>query len=727
MSETNETLIQAHPDNETQGEFVNIPQWKEKLFIAIAVTEYYNNNKSKFYIDSISAYAEKNELVFEKYLNDWEYLHLVDTSGNKIVIDLSLNTFKIHDSLEWAKYTKEKSQITLSNDLEKLDDVLAAMEHIFKLNESEVRGYINDDDIVTVTTFWDDLKWKDLNFLSDSARELFVKIHFLSKESATSIEHKKDLSEKYQKYLQYVMWIWDKYEGGISYIQLPEEQIDVVVWSILSPMNTSESFYYLIDVHAQIDSNNFQSSSVEEYYKLLAKKLHLSIFKKLKNDEWTTDWDYIELAKIITGRLIQTKEIPILYSKETKETEYRNDIDSKLKDPDLANQILLHMMYREGWVISKIQNDPDFKIEDEKIKNRSAWEVVNNCVEKLNERQITYIERTEKDGEVIETEKIVDGREFIEANMGPEILQLWNQSYDSLSIQDKVLISTLARLEEKLADKKMRGARTGYKKKLPETLENLITVFNEISQDAYDDVRELYEDNFEWTFWNLNWDWKDSSDFNSAELEPLEKEALELFNEINGNGFFDLSDKWWATAWTVGKIGAVIWLAILVAWPATATALGTKTAAVIGTKTVWLMWTKTAAALTTTKAVAAVWTITQWTAIWGAASVMSMWVMWKGYDSWEEFKWDASTDIAFWALTWAIWWGLVIKYWSQWAKYISREGLQNSWIFAGDLAFLGLLPEWIRADKIEEYFSVDKFQDIQSSWEEKMTQELSDK
>ncbi len=695
-----ETPVEESEENK-ESEITTTVPWFEKLWLLWVLQSQFESTPQQ-----IDLQQRLSDIIINRF--DWKLLWfslewnflICHTNWEKGAEKWYINLKKI--DLEAIEYLsaeeifqeKERKNHQVHNDLEKLDTVLNAMDSVFHNNEKELFDYLWDDDTYSNNTpkeesksnlFWESLEWKNLLELQSIADSILNWLWWLKNTISENPKYQDDYVWSHKRYLEFLMWIWDTYEWWAKYLKKTPKQIEDLVDNILSSMSISYCLDYLVNIHEKIDSNNYQSISVERSYEQIARKLHLEIFKKMINDADVSDQDFLKFSKIITGRNFEEKSVRNPMSNSEHVVYTMSNIDDNLKDPELANNILLYMMYRENGIISKLQQESSFKIEDKKLWEKKPVDIASGLVSSINNRKIS-----------LPNWNLVDGNNFVKGIFWINIKEIEWVEYKDLSLENKIIISTMFRLEKKIRVKNTRWARTGYvQKKLD--IQGLDTALKEVAQESYELIGDSFKDSMSGWWWNFNGDPALSLEW----LSDIQKESLKLFNDINGIGAFDLSDKSWKKMKTWAKIWAVIWLALLVWWPM-------------------------AAAYSSSL-------IIQWATIGATASVISIWWLWKWYDTKNEAIVDIWSDIIVWSATWAIWWVvawwlwiswqrffatklhidgnksyLIWKWlWEQWAAYLSKWWVTNAWIFAWDLAVLWLWAEWHRSNWSENKFHWD--------------------
>lgn len=664
-------------------------------------------NLNKFYSENwdfvlVSDAIEKSQQVQDLFIKKLKELNIQKETIQKIEIKTNwemivsyLNgekkediVFHLLDDNEIFKWNidelnqqRESQVLDTVNELEKTDKILQAMDYIFTKNDEEWWFWaINDKDILKTWKFWEEYRWKDLKYLKNAYEEAFSNIDSIDFEIFPQ-NVKDDILRQKKLYLEMIMWIWDKYEWAAKYLKIDEESFKKISQDLVNNLTIQNLLLLLKDFHTKIDENNFQSTSVERSYKLTMETLHRLTLDRLMQENASNE-DILKFAKIVTGRWYYY------------DNSWQNlEIDDNLRDQNISNEAILFMMNREGWIIDKINEDWNINIVDEKVENKNPSSIVsdleNTFYEKFwEELRVTNYFRT-----------------MLNSSWYWDILDIWNLSYNELRYEQKVKISVLYRVLEKLNEGKSFWDKTkqmDYIWNKNYILEEFAWLFNEVAKDYRKEVTK----NLEKAFWS--WDifdrdfyfWKRAKDL---WLDWTDAEIFELFQEINWNWLFDLSDTSIDNLKTTWKF---VW--VLAIW--------------IAVPFIVLPW----AAL-----------VAQWAAAWAAATLASMALYPKWYDTmWEAF-FDISSDLLVWTVTWVLWWALAARFgipkdelvWLTKIEVIKKIfktksdildpnwKIKEAWIFALDLTFLWLIPEVWRmmlVDKIyhsEGVFEEDNLED----------------
>lgn len=621
------------------------------------ILNYIRNNLDRDNITFVSLEWNESNIIIRYY--DYE-----DQKEKELVFDLNAQeneSLYVWDSSDEVYAQKLEDTKMLWKHAEKADLILQVMDYVFQKNEEEWFDELNHEDIVDQEGLMNSLTQEYRDKLHELKIDFWdMNLLNLQKEFETVLSeysdlrwwiYEKDLTsddlllESKQKYLDMIMWIWDKYEWAASYLKKDTQIFEETLCDIISNKSIEELLQFIIDQHEIIDSNDYQSTTVEESYKTYIEKLQWETFQRLKNEN-ATEKQFLDFAKIITGRLND------------------NNIDDNLRNQELSNEVVLHIISRKDGVMDKINKDKSIVVEDEKVWNQLPMNIVLDVAYQIKQQSG------------------LDWSEFMKTIWFWEMLELWAESYNDLTLEQKIKTSTLVRLLDKLRNTDK-----------PLTNEYLWDLFRSIAHEANEVVIDSLNNNFDASLFDWEW-WKTSADYDHLDLSEAQKDLFDIYQDINGNWLFDFSDNtiWYAK--TAGKITAAI-----VAWVAVAP---------------FVVW----------------WAIATWVAVGLTATVVSMGLNPQWYDT----QWEAWLGIVWelwlWAATGAVWWALVqwfwtrtavfankymwvskrkalslwLWFWETWAKLFSRWWAVNSWIFAWDLLILWLWVEFARQIWMNQVF-----------------------
>ncbi len=552
-----------------------------------------------------------------------------DNRSEKLVFDIETQKF-----IEFSRET----QIEATKKIEEAENLLDAMDYIFYKNNQDWFGKLNDEDILK-TNIYDkgNLKIQGKN-LRD-LQILFVKnLDFLLKNKKQLNDSQVEkLQTQQKKYLKILMWVWDVYEGWAKYLLDTKDRFETIAENIVNGEPLTEVFVYMAELHQKIDYNNHQSTSVAKSYKMLMDYLSQKLFDRLVREK-ASEKDFVIFSQLLTGRdgtIKKWEKLP-------------GSIDGDLRNSTLALQALCAVFLRE-WGLFENMN---IATVDPELKNVQTDKVLEWLEKEL---------RTSLGDEKYTVEEFLIDVQF------PELLQCWWKECKELSFENQSRIAVLKKLTHKIKAKRVSdlASRRGYLPNKKMSPEDIVTLMKEVWEDYINDTVKRIDDLFssdnplDSTFWNG----KTAEEFN---LKWPQKEAFDLFKEINGTGMFDLSDDSIA-AW---KKAAKIWVIV---------------AAAIGTSILLPP--------------ASVGFIVSDAAAGAVASGVSWIVFPKGYDSEKEAAWDLSTDVALGAGTWAIWWGMT----KAWAPPGMSTLKRSTAVWVTDVA-LGMWAEMGRVEIMDSIF-----------------------
>ena len=369
--------------------------------------------------------------------NEWIIFSLSDQFDNRKIINVSWKfpniTFETYNEetkkKEFIIYNVKDSELVedidkneIPKNLEKWQVLLSAMEEIFTQNNKELFWELNDEDTLKTDIFDKHemkLKWKNLREIQVLLSE---NIQNLSKvQSIFTDKQKKDFLRQQKKYLEFIMWVWDKYEWAASYLKETAWNFEIITKNIVSNSPIDEVFVYMAEMHQKIDDNNKQSKSVEDSYKDFMDFMSMLLLARLKSDPETPERYFVNFSKLLTWRW-----------------EYKNgdfssaDIDDDLRNPKLATEALMYVFMREWWMLEKMW----LKNLDKNLANKRVWDELEELNESLKETWLP---------EYLSLENLVD----------PTLLSLKDKNYEELNIETQSKLSFVNRLKTELNNRKL--------------------------------------------------------------------------------------------------------------------------------------------------------------------------------------------------------------------------------------------------------------------------------
>lgn len=557
------------------------------------------------------------------------------------------------ENLWKLSYAQEKNAIEqISHSLEELEIVLNAMDSIFSNNLTWANTYwsIDEDDIFTPDKSIS--PWKDIDNLPES-----LSLVYLQKLAESMIwkldtnienlpdkaikENKRKLSEYSEKYIDFVMGIGAKYEWGAAIFKeeasgiqddpdtphdesiqhnVSEDKVFELLDFMVENKSIDELLQYMVDAHYKIDLNDYQSTEVERSYNAWRHTVHTSVLNKMK-EENVEDEYFLQYSRIVTGR--ESKYTQNINPTDTNWGLINDRIDNRYKDPEAAQDALLHVCNRENGIISKIQTQPwsNFVVEDPEMWNLSPFDVLDLATSSIH-KNVEWMQDNIQSWNVFLREI---GFGDIVNSIAPDT------QYHDLDLAQKMKIAILLRVSKKLNRKR---------KKIDTN--TLADVFIDATQDGQKVLIDSFEDNF-----NDGWfGTKSAKDFN---LTGVDSEIFELYMDIEWIGFFNPADNTKSLIFEITKIAALIAPIILIG-----------------------IWTAIILAPTTLVGIAG--TAAAGAALgWISAIGLSTVIHPKWYDTSAELLTDIGSDFALWAWLWAwVAWWMAYK-WMEWLKYITPE------------------------------------------------------
>jgi len=614
-----------------------------------------------------------------------------DGSTASISFDLTPRAEKNQEYIGTLSYEalKKKEAVkrkAVREENEKLGTILAAMEEIFKENRKEFWEELEDDDIVKTNKFdipWFPLKGKSIKELQQIAGKKIAEIKILRLSIFDEkIPSDSLIQENFETYLGYIVGIGlgsftkkaDYYEAGASHFEKTKEEMNFLIDEMAHNGSLHDVFQKMWDLHKSIDSNNYQTTTVEKNYKYFTDTLNQSVLNRMKQ-QWASKEDYLIYAQLVSGRAF-----------EVAGKKYPENMDSRLYSPDMANKALMQAMIEPNGMMEQITNN--LEISDPIVWNKKPKALFIEASKLLTQWLNSKSEVIEYDGE-----KILLSLNFWK-------LKTAETPYEKLSYQEKVQTSILARLIQKIKRKKyeknVRGQtvwKWKWNTKHIDWISHLHYLFQEISNDAISDITNELSGEMDWSIGD--WDGLNAQEA-GFKKGSVEAEVYDLFRDINGSGgVFEFSDntiEWMKDAAMMAAvvIGAmIVWGIIIATLPVS-----------------WAMiWGASGALLT-----ASAKSVLVQGGIYGVSASISSW--WLDYAVWDA-KWYANateavtnigTDVLVWGATGVFGGYLVSRLWVEGAKAFSAESLRNKGIFAWDIAVLGIGAEMGRIYIMDEIF-----------------------
>jgi hypothetical protein len=422
-------------------------------------------------------------------------------------------------------------------------------------NDSYIWGFLNNRDAV-------DFQTPEL-FQNMTARELQMtlrgNIHiFESKGWLLWIDEsqRNRIIELYRSYLEIVMWIGDRYEEGSDFYHKTEQEIDLYLRStVYSFSSFRDSVDYYIHIQTEIYENGRNSKSNKQAYRIFSQKLWVLIFERFQrefnqNEETSRTNDLLRQVTYFMNVLTERSDI---------------DINNDLRNPRLAEEICIFILWRENGVLDTLENCTRYRLDfsDSEVWKRTPTQVINETENRLR------------------TSGFSNPRVFLRGNFGIDnslIVGTENTTYEDLSLDHKRQISILARLIKKI-DEWDLSPDTLSEMDSSEVQQYIVELWQEITREAYDAVREAYDRNFDSDTYagrsiyippDFVWTLEDIG------VNEVDIDTLRLFNDIRWHdvrwwdGFMNFSDENLNVAWSLARSAWIIIWTIAVVMLATA-------------------------------------------------------------------------------------------------------------------------------------------------------------
>ena len=505
-----EKLNQNHNFNETKLEIKDLESISPELATIstklTTILKDFRNKDNEIGDDGLIFFSLSDQFNNRKIINvSWKFPNITFETYNEETKKKEFIIYNVKDS----ELVEDIDKNEILKNLEKWQVLLSAMEEIFTQNNKELFWELNDEDTLKTDIFDKHemkLKWKNLREIQVLLSE---NIQNLSKvQSIFTDKQKKDFLRQQKKYLEFIMWVWDKYEWAASYLKETAWNFEIITKNIVSNSPIDEVFVYMAEMHQKIDDNNKQSKSVEDSYKDFMDFMSMLLLARLKSDPETPERYFVNFSKLLTWRW-----------------EYKNwsfssaDIDDDLRRPELATEALMYVFVREWWMLEKMW----LKNLDKNLANKRVWDELEELNESLKETWLP---------EYLSLENLVD----------PTLLSLKDKNYEELNIETQSKLSFVNRLKTELNNRKLSWKKVDYTSDNPNNEDNISFIVNSIHQKCILDIQENLDKNISSNnvFDKSYWFWKSAEDF---WLEWVQKEAYDLFVNMNWVWLLTISDK----------------------------------------------------------------------------------------------------------------------------------------------------------------------------------------
>jgi len=650
-----------------------------------------------------------HEIVFQKWYKDlnsdiigsvWETKNSISPIENKEImftkVALSLDDIKLKE--------KEEEETRIENNAENLrilEALLKAMDQVFQKDKKEWNKQIGDEDRIQIDTsefpWWviAEIQWKKSLHLNE-LQKIAQKIIWELQNGELDRDMRELLSNSEEQYLDYIVWIWDTYEWGarafhsdvIMGVNLDQLEIENLVERLVERKSVPELFEYMLDRHAKIEANNYQSTEVQRTYEHWTHTLNRKVLDRMK-DENVDSRLFHRYALIVSGRRVVKLSDKLHIYRWYPSHKRVHSLDRNLFDPESATEALLYVFERPGWVFEKLYKEKGFNITDplaEKVaeNERIPKNAIKKCT-KLIEEKVEWF------SEAYQWESLLK-----KAGFG-SMFDI-EKPYHECTLSEKMQVWIIVRLIKKLeaiqnpADYSTRyyskhkwHREWGDKKTGKISFERFWELFLEVWEEWQEAI--IVEINEE-----LDGGWFGSKN-NLTSLSEWEQELYDLYNDMWWNdGIFDISDMNIETLKALGQFWAVLIGSI-------GLAIALTPIAVAG---IWAVaWSSIAAnawsyAFMTTAALSSVW--------------VSRIVIPEWYDSNKDMYLDLVTDsivaVAFWLIWWKMTQASYARFMQNSGKWLSWEGMKHMGYNAIDIGIL-----WISTELLRNY--ILRTQDIQ--------------
>lgn len=366
----------------------------------------------------------------------------------------------------------------------------------------------------------------------------------------------------YRSYLEIIMWIGDRYEEGSDFFHKTDGEIDMYLRSIIYSYDSiPDCISYYVHIQREIYNNRSTSKKNKQAYQIVSQKLWVLIYERFQremeqsednSEQETLIFQAIDFINIITER----------------SDESGVDINNDLRNPRLAEEICIFILSREGWVLDTLENCTRYNLDfsDSVVWDRSPQDVIAQTNSRL------------------EASGFSNPTLFLRSNFQIDnrlIVGTENTSYEDLSLEHKRQISLLARLIQKIDDGELNPEMLS-EMDTDEAQQYIMELWEEITNEAFDAVREAYDRNFDadshggrpiYIPPDFVWILEDIG------TSPIDIQTLRLFNDIRGHdvrwwdGFMNYSDEnlniagsLARSAWIIIGTIAVVMLATALTW-----------------------------------------------------------------------------------------------------------------------------------------------------------------
>lgn len=692
--------------------------------------------------------------------SDWKYIFIsyIDRDWNEKSISIDIISALLwHDDYIWELDAETAERIHFQeiekylHNVEMISQWFDAIDRILERNQDEFWEEIDEYDIATEWPF----VGKDIATIFSEIPEYFSESRVLQASIFTTDDSLWEIDVDFQllqeRYAWYLLGLWENNEDLTTAIPKSQEEIDHLLESIVHSKTPNELIEYMKDIHSQLNSNNWQDGTVEKNYAYFTDMMNELVFTKMKyevlnNSEWS---DYLNInillqfASLVSGRTGGF------------ESHLRqSDMDSRLWRPDMSRRILTEAMKVSWWVLEQVSDNID--MQDEVLGERSPTMIVRETISEIE----AHVFSTDENGQ----EVALNGRDVLVSLWFQKSIEnaLCTENYNSLSFDDMIVISSLARVVEALkpadeyttvdwihddqgekrverwimgesshmymqrdneynyeyASSLWMTGQTVYRERNKEkklSFDELKGIIMWTTQKSIEHVwgelnRNFDDSNSEKSLWFLNglywWmlmpEWilpDDVSRITRVGLTPWSTEA-NIFSLYN-----DMEGNGWLfeiSDATRDSLKTAWYLIANVAWAMIVWWILIATLPVSGA----IIWGTSGALIWT---VAAQNLLVQWSLYWLSASAVWYWLDAAAWDArgfgtrQEALVWISSDFVLGW-LTGFAWWLVAARYWARSTGFLSSWDITNKSIFAWDLLFLWIWPEILRIKAVQDRY-----------------------
>ncbi len=435
-------------------------------------------------------------------------LQSLENSSEKLNWNTELQQEVAHNLQNNSDFITAVTKIINDFDLE-FDNI----EDMFEKNEDELLDQIDREEEQKLENFKENAgsKIKELEQQLQHAKNQNFPEQTIQELEKTILNRKK-------KYIKIVVGVGDKYEGSAEALE-DEEGIETAIEmipSMINSMTTRESLDYLKKVHASIDANWLQSDAVQRNYQLLSNTFNTYLSQKFAT-EMKSVWE--EKRKVLSQEMLDFAKLI---------TDRYNTIDSSLKDPKTAMNVLQNVILSKWWAIDQLIENWKIDFKDPFMDRKDYKNVVNDSF------FTTPLPITQADGSKSNFQTVL-WLDFVSD------ISEWTD-YKDLSFEQKVKVWTLARFQEQMDwnwdEAKQLKEKISQQKTINKKIEENKTLFTNISSkyDIHFPEINTNDENSQWNNMEANWNNEENSiEKILSQLEEQKKSLDELDSDLSKN------------------------------------------------------------------------------------------------------------------------------------------------------------------------------------------------